>query len=85
MTRKKDPITKFLSQYSFILVFIAIFAVYALAAHGLTWSGVMNIFRHSAVIGIIGIGMGLVCITGEIDLSVGSMLAMVSGFSVVIF
>ena len=85
MNRKKDPVTKFLSQYSFILVFVAIFAVYALVAHGLTWNGVMNIFRHSAVIGIIGIGMGMVCITGEIDLSVGSMLAMVSGFAVVIF
>jgi ribose transport system permease protein len=45
----------------------------------------MNIFRHSTVIGIMGLGMGIVCLTGEIDLSVGSMLAMVSGFSVVIF
>ena len=35
----------------------------------------MNVFRHSAVIGIIGLGMGPICITGEIDLSVGSMLA----------
>ena len=45
----------------------------------------MNIFRHSAVVGIIALGMGLVCLIGEIDLSVGSMLAMVSGFAVVIF
>ena len=46
---------------------------------------VMNVFRHSAVIGIIGIGMGLVCLTGEIDLSVGAMLALDGGFSVIIF
>ena len=45
----------------------------------------MNVFRHSAVIGIIGIGMGLVCLTGEIDLSVGAMLALDGGFSVIIF
>ena len=51
---------------------IAIFIVYAFTSSGLTWSGVMNVFRHSAVIGIIGIGMGLVCLTGEIDLSVGA-------------
>ena len=76
---------KAVSQYSFVLVFAAIFAVYAIASNGLTWNAVMNIFRHSAVIGIIGIGMGLVCITGEIDLSVGSMLALISGFAVVIF
>ena len=36
-------------------------------------------------IGIIGIGMGLVCLTGEIDLSVGAMLALDGGFSVIIF
>lgn len=45
----------------------------------------MNVFRHSAVVGIIGLGMGLVCLIGEIDLSVGSMLALDAGFSVVIF
>lgn len=45
----------------------------------------MNIFRHSSVIGIVALGMGMVCLTGEIDLSVGSMLALVSGMSVVVF
>ena len=85
MTKSKKSFSKLLGQSSYVLVFFAIFAVYAITAHGLTWSGVMNIFRHSAVIGTIGIGMGLVCLIGEIDLSVGSMLAFVSGFSVVIF
>lgn len=74
-----------LGEYSYILVFIAIFIVYAFTSSGLTWSGVMNVFRHSAVIGTIGIGMGLVCLTGEIDLSVGAMLALDGGFSVIIF
>lgn len=78
-------VSAFCSEYSFILVFIAIFIVYALTTNGLTWSGIMNVFRHSAVIGIIGLGMGLICLTGEIDLSVGSMLAFVGGFSVIIF
>lgn len=74
-----------ISRYSYIVVFLIIFAVYAVTSSSLTWSGVMNIFRHSAIIGIIALGMGLICLTGEIDLSVGSMLAMVSGFSVVIY
>lgn len=77
--------TGIMSRYSFIFVFVVIFIVYALTSSSLTWSGVMNIFRHSAVIGVIALGMGLVCLTGEIDLSVGSMLAMVSGFSVVVY
>lgn len=71
--------------YSFIFVFICIFVVYALTSQGLTWSAAMNIFRHSAVIGLISLGMGLVCLAGEIDLSAGSVLALVSGFSVVVF
>lgn len=75
----------FLGENSYIIVFVAIFIVYALTTNGLTWSGMMNVFRHSAVIGIIGLGMGLICITGEIDLSVGSMLALDGGFSVIIF
>ncbi|MBQ8054942.1 MAG: ABC transporter permease, partial [Lachnospiraceae bacterium] len=73
------------SEYSFIFVLIAIFIVYAITSSGLTWSGVMNIFRHSAVIGTVALGMGLICLTGEIDLSVGSMLALTAGFSVVVF
>lgn len=85
MATKRNPLTRILSQYSFIVVFFAIFAVYAITSNGLTWNGTMNILRHSAVIGVIGIGMGLVCLIGEIDLSVGSMLALVSGFAVVIF
>ena len=65
----KSQIGSIISQYSYIIVFAVIFAIYAIISQGgLTWSGVMNIFRHSTVIGIIGIGMGLVCLTGEIDL-----------------
>ena len=76
---------KIWSKYSYIFVFFIIFIVFAVSSHGLTWSGVMNIFRHSSVIGIVALGMGMVCLTGEIDLSVGSMLALVSGMSVVVF
>lgn len=72
-------------KYSFILVFLAIFVVYAIANGGLTVNATMNVLRHSAVIGTIAIGMGIVCLTGEIDLSVGSMLALVAGFSVAAF
>lgn len=78
-------VTKYMGEYSFIIVFILIFIVYVLTCNGLTWSGMMNIFRHSTVVGIIAIGMGLICLTGEIDLSVGSMLAFDAGFSVIIF
>ncbi len=85
-TKKKGSLLgKIWSQYSFIFVFIAIFIVYAIVSSSLTWNGVMLVFRHSAVVGVLAIGMGLVCLTGEIDLSVGSMLALIGGLSVVVF
>lgn len=85
-TAQKKSITTWIGNYSFIFITLAIFAAYLLINHGATtWSGVMNILRHSAVVGIISFGMGLVIITGGIDLSVGSMLALVGSFSVVVF
>ena len=78
--------TKAFSGYSFVLIFLAIFGAFLIINRGATtWSGVMNILRHSAVVGIIAFGMGLVIITGGIDLSVGSMLSLVGGLSVVVF
>lgn len=85
MGNQKKYISKYVSQFSYIFVFIAIFLIFVITSNGLSLNGVMNIFRHSTVIGIIGLGMGLVCLTGEIDLSVGSMLALVSGTSVIVF
>ncbi len=78
-------ISKIWSGYSFVFIFAAIFIAYIIVNSSLTWVGVTNILRHSAVIGIIALGMGLVVITGQIDLSVGSMLAFVGGFTVMAF
>lgn len=83
---QKKGIAAWIGNYSFVFITLAIFVAYLLINHGATtWSGVMNILRHSAVVGIIAFGMGLVIITGGIDLSVGSMLALVGSFSVVVF
>lgn len=84
--RKSGSITKILGNYSFVLIFLCIFVAYLIINQGATtWSGVMNILRHSAVVGILAFGMGMVIITGGIDLSVGSMLALVGGLTVVVF
>ena len=89
MTRNKTSpwknLAKIWSGYSFIFIFAVIFLAYVFVSSSLTWVGVTNILRHSAVIGIIALGMGLVVITGQIDLSVGSMLAFVGGFAVMAF
>ena len=75
----------YIKRYSYVLVFLVILIVYAVVSNGLTLAAVMNVFRHSAVIGVIAVGMGMICLTGDMDLSVGSMLALVAGFSVVVF
>ena len=87
LTNKKSiSIGKTIGNYSFVLIFLAIFVSYLIINKGATtWSGVMNILRHSAVVGILAFGMGLVIITGGIDLSVGSMLSLVGGLTVVVF
>jgi ribose transport system permease protein len=72
--------------YTFVLIFIAIFITYLITNGGATtWNGVMNILRHSAVVGIMAYGMGLVILTGDIDLSVGAILPLVGGLSVMVF
>ena len=98
---KRSPlktISKIWSGYSFVFIFVVILLAYfgvsakitwegsvPVISSSLTWVGVTNILRHSAVIGITALGMGLVVITGQIDLSVGSMLAFVGGFAVMAF
>ena len=82
----KMNLAKMLGSYSYILISIVIFMAYLYINRGATTlSGVMNIIRHSTVVGIIALGMGLVIITGGIDLSVGSMLPLIGGLSVVVF
>ena len=49
--------------------------------HFLTWDNILNIFRQSAVNGLLALGQLLVILTAGIDLSVGSIL----GLSTVVF
>ena len=85
-TREKKSLTKMVSGYTFVLIFFAIFIAYLVANGGATtWNGVMNILRHSAVVGIMAYGMGLVILTGDIDLSVGAILPLVGGLTVMVF
>lgn len=79
--------SKFWKSYSYIVIFAVILIAYLIInGSATTWGGLMNILRHTATnVGIIAIGMGLVILTGEIDLSVGAAVALVASFSVEIF
>ena len=64
-------------EYSIILVTVFIFVVAGLiASRFLTFGNIMLVLRHSAIIGIIALGMTFVIVTGGIDLSAGHAVAM---------
>ncbi|WP_240795558.1 ABC transporter permease [Aquibacillus halophilus] len=71
------------SEYSVIFAFIVIFIVAAIMNDRFLYiQNQMNILMQVSTIGIIALGMTVVMLSGGIDLSVGSVLAMVGVFSV---
>ncbi|MDF3822798.1 ABC transporter permease [Leptospira sp. 96542] len=49
-----------------------------------TWDNAMNVLTRTAFIGIIAVGMCFVIISGGIDLSVGSMAALIAGCMIMV-
>ena len=84
MDKTKNSVLKSLwSRFNYVIIFLAIFIVYLIInGSATTWTGVMNILYHSAVLGTIAIGMGLIILTGDFDLSVGSTFVLAGGFAV---
>jgi ribose transport system permease protein len=78
-------------NYSFIFVFIIILMVYVFTinANGNTfrWGHISAILssQNTVIVGTIALGMALVIITGQIDLSVGSSLVLCSGVTIMVF
>lgn len=76
----------FWHQCNYIIIFICIFTAFLIInGNSTTWTGITNIFLHSAILGTIALGMGLIILTGEIDLSVGSCFVFVGGFSILFY
>ncbi len=66
-----------LLRYNFIVIFFAMVAIAtSLSSDFLTFTNVSNLFQQAAVVGIVAVGMTFVVLTGNIDLSVGSMTAL---------
>lgn len=88
VSNKNNLISKFSwiwSEYSIFIVFVLIiFLASILNSTFLTVSNLKNVIRQASIIGIISLGMSLVILSGGIDLSVGSVLALVGGFSIIV-
>ena len=78
LTDRKEVIRHLFSQYAIVLAFIVLFTGMAIARPEsfLRIGNMMNILRQTAVIGILALSMTLVLLSGGIDLSVGSVVAL---------
>jgi len=72
-------------EYTYIFSFIGLVIIAAIINDNfLTYSNLSTLIMQSAIKGIIALGMTLVIISGQIDLSVGSTTALVAGLGVVV-
>lgn len=87
MTKKRSDILKNLwHDYNFIIIFLIIFFAFLIVNGSSTsWTSITNIFLHSSILGTIALGMGLVVLTGDFDLSVGSSFVFVGGLTIIVY
>ena len=72
----KLDVSRILRSYGIVIAFLIICAVMTiLSPVFLTVTNIRNVVRQSSIFGVMAIGMTFVILTGGIDLSVGSVLA----------
>ncbi len=70
-------------EYSFVLSFIFLVIIGAIVNQNFfTWNNLSNLFVQGSMIGLISMGMTMVIGAGLIDISVGSQVALISGFGI---
>lgn len=70
---------------NFIYIFVVMFVVYCSINTRINWGSIMNILTHTAVVGTMSLGMGLIIISGDIDLSVGASFAFSGGLAMLTY
>lgn len=77
MQRSSRRLIDLAIEYNFIVIFLVVVAIAAiLSPNFLTPVNISNLFQQAAVTGVVAIGMTFVILTGNIDLSVGSVTAL---------
>ena len=78
--KKDDKFLEFISKPEVLTVALLILLIILMSilrpATFLTWTNFFNIIRQVTLMGILAVGMGLVIVSGGIDLSVGSTTAL---------
>lgn len=73
---RKRIVLFFLDHIMEVLLVLLIIALTLGAKNFMTWSNWMNILRSNSLRGVIALGMTMVIIAGQIDLSIGSTVAL---------
>lgn len=87
MSQLKNNLTfkNIYSNYTFIFSFLVLVVIATAINHSfLSWTNLSTLMLQSSIKGIIALGMTLVIISGQIDLSVGSQVALIAGLGVVV-
>lgn len=81
---KLEKIKNFLNEQKILLIILILGIYLAISSdYFLTFTNIVNIFKTISFEGMIVIGMALLIIIGEIDLSVGSVMAFGAALSVI--
>lgn len=73
-------------NFNYVIIFLGIFIAFIIVnGDSTSWTSITNIFLHSAILGTIALGMGLVVLTGDIDLSVGSSFVFIGGLAILFY
>ena len=79
---RSTPIGTILGKYGIYIALFVLFAAMSVSSSSfLTVNNLFNILKQNAVYGVLAVGMTFVIVTGGIDLSVGSVLAMSACFA----
>ena len=85
-TKKDLAIKNLWHNYNFIIIFFMIFFSFLLInGNSTSWTSITNILLHSSILGTIALGMGLVILTGDFDLSVGSSFVLIGGITILAY
>jgi len=78
--RRESVVLKLMSRYSILLILVGLCIIIAVLSGGLFLriNNLLNVLRQISVIGIIALGVTMCIITAGIDLSSGSIVAVVS-------
>lgn len=78
-------VKKFYSEYTYLFSFLALVLIASIVNDKfLTYSNLSTLMLQATIKGIIAMGMTLIIISGQIDLSVGSTAALAAGLGVVV-